>query len=187
MSRTAIAYRRAAPQDMPALRSLHRASLGALGSMHYSPRQIAGLFMTSESVDPALIDAGAYFVAESAGRIVGSGGWTMGRPPYETRIAQAGAGGRADAATIRALFVAPERARRGIARAIMDIVETDAVLRGGAIRFELVATLPAVDFYGALGYQPGPRVEIRLVNGGAFPAQRMAKQVLPEGSLALAA
>ena len=146
MSRNAIAYRRAGAGDIAALRSMHRASLGALGSAHYSPRQIAGLFLTSETVEPELIADGTFFVAESGGRIVGSAAWTRRRPATR-RTCRARRARTARPRRSASVFVAPDRARQGIAGALMDIVESDAVLHGGAIRLELLATLPGVAFY----------------------------------------
>jgi GNAT superfamily N-acetyltransferase len=188
MSVTAIAYRRAQPRDVPALRSLHRASLGALGAAHYSPRQIAGMFLSEETVDPALIADGTFFVAESGGRLVGSGAWTLRRSAYEVRLPRSAVARPPESAAIRSVFVAPDRARRGIARALMDIVESDAVVRGGAVRLELLATLPSEPFYAALGYEPaGERIAAPLVNGAVFPALRMVKRILPEEPARLAA
>ena len=179
MSRT-LAYRRASPGDIPALRSLHRAALGALGAAHYSPRQIAGLFLTRETVDPVLVADGTSFLAEAGGRIVGSAAWTRRRG--------AGTGRRGvETGVVGPVFVAPDWTRRGIGRALMDIVELDAVLHGGAIRLELVSTLAGAEFARALGYSFEKGEQIPLANGGSFAAVRLVKEILPSGAVPLAA
>ena len=62
----------------------------------------------------------------------------------------------ADAARIRAFFVAPEHARRGIGRLILATC-AQAAQDGGFSRLELMATLPGVPFYQAMGFEPvGP-------------------------------
>ena len=160
---------------------MSRASLGALGAGHYTPRQIAGLFVTTETVDPRIIADGTFFVAERGGRVIGSGAWTRRAAGYESRLPPIGGSRRPEVATIRSVFVAPDHARRGIAREIMDIVESDAVLHGAVI-LDLVATLPGIPLYRALGYAPADFVDVTLVNGVRFSGLRMVKHVLADGA-----
>lgn len=167
--------RRARPDDAPALRRLHRRSMSALGQAHYTPRQIEGLFLTVETVDPDLIASGRYFVAEAEGMIVGSGGWSDAMPG--TGRGDDEAADRPDA-TIRAVFVHPSFTRRGIARRIMDIAESDAVLRAGADTIGLLATLSGVPLYRALGYDAGTAIALPLANGETFRAVPMIKPLV---------
>ncbi|HEY1014741.1 MAG TPA: GNAT family N-acetyltransferase, partial [Herpetosiphonaceae bacterium] len=84
-----------------------------------------------------------------------------------------------DAAKIRAFFVHPARARQGIGRLLLDHCEAAAREHGFA-RFELMATLPGVPLYRALGYQPVE--EIAYPAGDvAIPFVRMAKSAVPPG------
>jgi hypothetical protein len=61
---------------------------------------------------------------------------------------------RSDAAKIRAFFVDPQVARRGLGRAILERSEGEAV-RAGFSSFALMATLPGVPFYERCGYVAG--------------------------------
>ena len=74
-------------------------------------------------VDRQLIRDGTYFVVEHDGTIVGCGGWSRRRKRFGSdAIAQSEdqlLDPKHDAARIRAFFVHPEFARRGIARAIL--------------------------------------------------------------------
>ncbi|HYM36459.1 MAG TPA: GNAT family N-acetyltransferase, partial [Steroidobacteraceae bacterium] len=63
-----------------------------------------------------------------------------------------------DAAKIRAFFVAPEHARRGLGRMLLDRCET-AAHQCGFSHFELMATLPGVRLYSACGYVAGTAIE----------------------------
>ena len=175
MTTDAFTLRRATPSDVPALRRMHRRSLRGLGDGHYSAAQIDGLFATVETVDPALIAAGTYYLADVGGEVAGSGGWTLRRPAYEDRIDAGERRGRI--ATMRAIFVDPAFARRGIARAIMTLAESEAILFGEAEGFDLVATLSGLPLYRVLGYRAGARVELPLDNGLTFPGVRMTKSL----------
>lgn len=177
---TWLTLRTARPEDVPELRRMHRRSMRELGGALYTPAQIEGLFLTLDTADPALVAAGRYFVAEADGTIVGSGGWGRAMPG----VAATEADGPPDA-TIRAVFVHPAFTRRGIARRIMDVAETDAVLRGRAETIRLVATLSGLPLYRALGYRAGEAIAVALANGERFPAVPMAKVVTETADAAL--
>ena len=81
-----------------------------------------------------------------------------------------------DSARIRAFFVHPGWARRGIGRAILQRCEK-AIQLAGFRSVELVATLSGVPFYEAGGYSQGERFEIRLPNGLTLPVVQMIKQL----------
>lgn len=170
-------FRKARADDIPALAAMHRASLFALGGRHYGPAVLEGMLADIPTADPALIADGTYSLCECAGEIVASGGWTFRRPCYEdTATAEAsGAAPAAPAATIRAVFTHPGYARRGLARTIMELVETEAAILGGAERLELCATLSGVPLYERLGYSRIAPVRIGLSNGATLEGWRMEK------------
>jgi GNAT superfamily N-acetyltransferase len=187
MSRQGIGVRRAREEDIPAIRAMHRESLRVLGAGQYTPDEIEGVFEAAETVDPGIVADGTFYLAERGGRIVGSAAWTRRRPGYEARLGTDARAVPDDAAIIRAVFVAPDHARQGIARALMDIAESDAVLRGAAVRLDLLATLSGIAFYRAAGYVPGAEANLPLPRGGVFRGLRMSKEILPEPWRALAA
>ena len=106
-------------------------------------------------VDSMLIEDGTYFVAEADDIIVGCGGWSkrktlFGGDQFSNRDASL-LDPRFEAAKIRAFFIHPNFARRGIGRAILDRCEAEAT-RKGFISLELMSTLPGVEFYPACDY-----------------------------------
>ena len=83
-----------------------------------------------------------------------------------------------DAAKIRAFFIHPDFARRGLGTLLLERCEHDAVAHGFS-RFELMATLPGVRLYAARGYQAGARIEWPLGDGITIPFVPMSKQAAP--------
>jgi len=78
------------------------------------------------------------------------------------------------AAKIRAIFVHPAFARRGLGTLILTHAE-QAAARAGFTRLEMGSTLTGVPLYTLKGYAPVERVEIPLPNGAAVPIVRMTK------------
>jgi GNAT superfamily N-acetyltransferase len=81
-----------------------------------------------------------------------------------------------DAAKIRAFFVRPECARRGIGTMILDACEA-AAKAAGFRRLEMGATLSGVPFYAARGYVAIEHVAVPLGDGESLPIVRMAKEI----------
>jgi GNAT superfamily N-acetyltransferase len=79
-----------------------------------------------------------------------------------------------DNARIRAFFVHPDCARRGIGSLILDVCE-NAATEAGFRSFELGATITGERLYSARGYRPIERIEVALINGASLPVIRMWK------------
>jgi GNAT superfamily N-acetyltransferase len=79
-----------------------------------------------------------------------------------------------EAARIRAFFVHPEWARRGVGSAIMNACR-DAAAQAGFQRLELMATLPGEPLYRAFGFAARERVETALPDGVRVPFVRMER------------
>jgi GNAT superfamily N-acetyltransferase len=165
--------RKATLNDRPAISALINASARHLSRADYSAEQIEGAIATVFGVDTNLIIDETYFVAVSAGELIGCGGWSrrrtlFGGDQYSSRDASE-LDPKTEAAKIRAFFVHPEHARKGIARAILEICEA-AARASGFQALELMSTLPGVKLYRACGYEGcdcaeldiGPGVSIRL-------------------------
>jgi len=112
--------------------------------------------------------------------IVGCGGWSRRRTLYggdqfagreDSLLDPAW-----DAAKIRAFFVHPEWARRGIGGMILEACER-AAIEAGFRRLEMGATLTGVPFYRAKGYVEMERVEAPMGEGLTLPIVRMGKDV----------
>jgi GNAT superfamily N-acetyltransferase len=172
----------ALPNDVPALESLIREAVMVLQAADYSEDQRKGALGTVFGVDSRLIEDGTYFKAMAGKTLVGCGGWSRRQTLFGSD-AIAGKNDRrldpeVDAARIRAFFVKPEWARRGVGRQILKACEA-AALSAGFKHFELVATVTGVALYKATGYQIGERYETPLPNGLSLPVVRMAKVATP--------
>ena len=154
-----------------------RASMAALGSKFYDARQVESAIRYIAVADPQIIADGTYFVVEDAGRIVACGGWSRRKKLFTGTAAQAATDGWLDPAKeparIRAMFVDPAHARRGIGRMIVERAEEEARAAGFA-DCELMATLPGVPLYSACGYQPVETTEIVLPDGVRLECLRMS-------------
>ena len=162
MHGTDIRLRRATLADLPLLGPLIAASARELSKDDYAPEQVEGALRGAFGTDTQLIRDGTYFVIEAGGRLAGCGGWSRRRTLFgsdarsdrdSTELDPA-----VDAAKIRAFFIHPEFARRGLGTLLLDRCEQAAVAHGFR-RFELMATLPGVRLYAARGYQAGARID----------------------------
>jgi predicted N-acetyltransferase YhbS len=81
-------------------------------------------------------------------------------------------------ARVRAFFVHPSWARRGIGRAMLARCETE-ILAAGFQTAELVATLAGEPLYASFNYQVIERYNVPMSGGLALPAVRMAKRLRP--------
>src|SRR5260370_20114234 len=151
--------RLAVPEDVPVLRKLIDASVRGLQTQDYTPDQIEGALKTVFGVDSQLIADGTYIVAEanpnateSTGAknvppglmIVGCGGWSKRKTLYGgdhwTGREDSLLDPVRDAAKIRAFFIHPDWARRGVGSLILQACE-DAAGAGRVSRYEDGATL----------------------------------------------
>ena len=182
-SEESIHIRRAIPADIPAIEALIGLSVRTLQAQDHSQAQIEGALGTLLAVDSALIADGTYFVLDAIAdggkpTIVGCGGWSK----RKTLFGGDRASGREDllldplrdSAKIRALFVHPEWARRGIGSIILTACES-AAIEAGFRSFELGATLTGERLFRARGYVPIERIEAPLANGESLPVIRMSK------------
>lgn len=183
---TKIHIRKAITADVPRLREVIEASVRGLQAEDYSPAQIEGALKSVYGVDSQLIVDGTYLVAEVESQkvreIVACGGWSKRKTLYggdqyaarEDSLLDPAQ----DAAKIRAFFVHPKWARRGIGGLILEACENAARV-AGFTRLEMGATLSGVAFYQTKGYAALENLEAPLGNGEVLPIVRMAKTLEP--------
>lgn len=170
--------RLAREDDIPALEALIPLSVRALQAAHYSPAQMEAALGPVFGVDRQLILDATYFVVEQDASIVGCGGWSRRRSLYGSDTNRASADAllnpQSDAARVRAFFVHPAWARRGIGRSIMFACER-AIQQAGFRSVEIVATLPGEPLYSTFGYAVIERFEILMTGDLRLPVVRMTK------------
>ena len=178
MSEADIRLRLAVPEDVPALRQLIEASVRGLQTQDYTPAQIEGALQTVFGVDSQLIADETYFVAETESMIVGCGGWSKRKTLYGsdhwTGREDSLLDPTRDAAKIRAFFIHPEWARRGVGSLILKACE-EAAKAAGFTRYEMGATLTGAKLFEVKGYVAVKPISIPLVNGESLPVIHMEK------------
>ena len=162
--------------DIPALRQLIARSVRELSAGFYDTAQIDAALIAVFGVDTQLIADGTYYVIDAPTGPAAAGGWSFRRTLYGGDQMKGAADPRLDAATeparIRAFFVHPEWARRGLARALYAECSR-AALAAGFRNFELMATLPGEPLYTALGFSVLERTSVMLGKGVELPIVRM--------------
>jgi GNAT superfamily N-acetyltransferase len=166
--------------DRPAIEQLIAASARGLSRADYSEQQIEGAISTVFGVDTNLILDGTYFVADNGGNLIGCGGWSkrrtlFGGDQYTTRDGSE-LDPNSEAAKIRAFFIHPDHARKGIARAILNVCEAEAKAAGFQ-SLELMSTLPGIKLYRTCGYEGNVRVELEVGNNVTIGLVPMRKDL----------
>jgi GNAT superfamily N-acetyltransferase len=182
----AFTLRLATEEDIPALHALIEASVRGLQAEDYTPAQIEGALGTVLGLDTQLIRDKTYFIAETSdesGRalLAGCGGWSKRKTLFG---ADRGPGREpdlldpeTDAAKVRAIFVHPDFARRGLGSLILARVEAEAAAAGFK-RYEMGSTLTGVPLYRLKGYVEVERIGVPLHNGEALPVVKMVKSAV---------
>jgi len=180
-----FSIRPAASADIPILRELIDASVRRLQSGDYSPAQIDSALRTVFGVDTQLVNDGTYLLVEAGPTdsqkktaIVACGGWSKRKTLY---------GGdrwrdrqddmldpKIDAAKIRAFFIHPDWARKGIGTLLLDACES-AARAAGFTRFEMGATLTGAKLFTKRGYVAMERLEVPLEGDITLPIIHMVK------------
>lgn len=174
----AFEIRPATRDDIDAIAFVMRESLRELGAGVYSRVQVASSIDYVGRPDMQLIDDGTYFVVLNGWTMVGCGGWSRRKKPYSGSVQSADDSAlldpARDAAHIRAMFVLPKYARRGIGRQILELCELRAQAEGFR-RVQLVALRSGEAMYLRCGYTPVKQSPVVLENGVILECTLMEK------------
>jgi GNAT superfamily N-acetyltransferase len=175
-----ILLRKATHADIPMLEALIARSARGLSKDDYRPAQVEGALRGAFGVDTQLLTDGTYFIAEDDGQAVGCGGWSFRSTLFggDARVDRDASllDPAAQAAKIRAFFVDPSAARRGIGSLLLERCEAEARAHGFT-RAELMATLPGVKLYAARGYRSTGRVSYDVGMGESIEFMPMTKEL----------
>jgi GNAT superfamily N-acetyltransferase len=175
-----LTLRAAVLSEAEALNTLVRESVLGLSLGDYSREQLESALRHLFGIDTRLIEDGTYYVVEENGRAIACGGWSKRR----TLFGGDQYGDRSDdrldpeteAARIRAFFVHPGWARRGVASLVLDEC-VRAARAAGFHRLELMSTLPGRPFYARRGFRALEDVDLELPDGIRFPLTRMTRDL----------
>ena len=164
----------------PALNELIAQSVRGLSVGYYTPQQIESSIKYIFGVDTQLVIDGTYYIAEVDGQLAGCGGWSKRNTLYggdqHKDIEDPLLDPETDAARIRAFFVHPDFARRGVGTHIINVCES-AAKAAGFKRLELGATLPGVPLYKTMGYTAINETSATLADGVALQIIKMVKDI----------
>ncbi|WP_263416787.1 GNAT family N-acetyltransferase [Terriglobus albidus] len=174
--------RTARAADVPYLQQLLELSVRSLQAGDYGPAEINAAVRTIFTVDTRLVADGTYFVVEAPdGTFAACGGWSRRKTLY---------GGDAqveakepelldpakDAAKIRAIFVHPDHARKGLGSLVLRTAE-EAAAAEGFRELEMGATLTGYPVYLKHGYVEIERHHAPVGGGLTVEVVRMRKRI----------
>jgi GNAT superfamily N-acetyltransferase len=175
-----ITTRLAQPEDIPQLNQMIALSVRGLSIGYYTPSQIESAIKYIFGVDTQLIIDGTYYIAEVDGFTVGCGGWSKRNTLYggdqHKEIEDPLLDPEKDAARIRAFFVHPDYARKGVGRHVINVCEA-AAHANGFKSMQLGATLPGVPLYEAAGYIAVEKIDQALPDGEELSLVKMKKML----------
>jgi GNAT superfamily N-acetyltransferase len=175
-----LPIRLASIRDETELRALILLSASELQKHDYPPDQLTIAVRTVFTLDTQLIADGTYYVIESADGLVACGGWSRrrtlcGGDAHAVRD-DAFLDPGTDAAKIRAFFVHPAWARRGLGSQLLAHCE-QAARAAGFRRCEMAATLTGVPLYLARGYHIVEHGSVPLCGSSTLPVVIMSRSI----------
>ncbi|MEO8217767.1 MAG: GNAT family N-acetyltransferase [Acidobacteriota bacterium] len=175
--------RQATLADIDAIEVLMRESTRALSAGFYDVAEIESAVRYITVPDRQLVQDGTFFVAGDESSLVACGGWSRREKLFTGRQVSAGDSRLLDPAReparVRAMFVHPRAARRGLGRRILERCEAEAAAAGFR-RLELMATLPGVPLYEACGYKKISEAQIPLPGGAVLRGVIMGRTIDPK-------
>lgn len=171
--------RLATEEDEDALRALIARSVRGLAISAYDAETLEAALGTVLGLDRQLIADRTYFAVEADGVIVACGGWSRRKTLYgsDAHVERDAAflDPAVDAAKIRAFFVDPDWARRGLGTLLLETCEK-AAAEAGFRSYEMGATLSGIPLYETKGYIAGERVDVPLRDGHKLGVVKMMKR-----------
>jgi len=182
MEQMSYSIRKAVFADQTKIEKLIAESVRGLSQKDYNERQIELSIKTVFGVDTELIADETYFVVETkTGEIAGCGGWSKRKTLYGASVYSQSRDSELldpelDAAKIRAFFIHPDFARKGIGTMILETCEREAKIHGFKSA-EMMATLPGVKLYAVRGYTQGEEVKVSVGENVDIICVKMRKKL----------
>nr|WP_256489619.1 GNAT family N-acetyltransferase [Pleionea sp. CnH1-48] len=167
--------------DVKVIYKLIQRSSRVIGLEDYTSEQIEAALQSALGLDTQLVEDQTYYVIEDGDRLVACGGWSFRKTLFGNDKEGGRDAGRIDpvegAARIRAFFVDPDYARRGLGTLLLTTCE-NAAIEHGYHQLELMATMPGKRLYERFGYIAAETIEYDLGEGLTIPFVPMTKKVM---------
>jgi N-acetylglutamate synthase-like GNAT family acetyltransferase len=177
---TKITIRNATFDDIDTIKDLIEKSVHGLQAGEYSKSQRDAALGTVFGIDTNLFKDQTYFIIEVGGKLAGCGGWSYRKAMFGADSLTSAEPEKLDpimdAARIRAFFIHPDFARRGLGALILEHCENEA-RKAGFKKCALGATLTGVPFYEKFGYIEIEKIEAPLPNGETLGVVQMGKEI----------
>jgi N-acetylglutamate synthase-like GNAT family acetyltransferase len=163
--------RTASPEDFEAVGALLLASYSSLLAGHYDGGVLEAALPFLSRANTMLLASGAYYVAQTdAGALVGCGGWSLA-PPGDGEIV-AGEG------HVRHVAIHPGWGRRRIGASLLARCFADAETQAQVRIFHCYASLNAVRFYQACGFEIVGLIDMPMGPDLKFPSVLMTRRLV---------
>ncbi|QYF93294.1 GNAT family N-acetyltransferase [Massilia sp. PAMC28688] len=166
--------------EKDAMNALIRRSGTGLAAGFYTEEQARAITREIFGVDSALVADGTYFVIEDEGVMVACGGWSRRATDFGGDHAKSGNDRLLDPASeparIRAFFVDPAMARKGLGSMLLEHC-TQMARQAGFTSLELVSTMPGEPLYIRHGFSALERISLPLSGGVVVALTRMGKRI----------
>lgn len=176
-----VQIRVATMEDFAALAELIPLAVRELSVGYYTAEQIEAANRYIFGPDSKLIEDGTYFVAVAGKELAGAGGWGKRKTLFGGDQMKGEQDPFLDPATepakLRAFYVHPGWARRGIASRIVKAC-FESAKRCGFREVELLATLPGVPLYLHFGFQEVRPLDVSMPNGTTLPCVIMRRSLV---------
>lgn len=169
--------RRATIEDRPAIVEMQHLSLRALGRSCYSDLQIESYLRLTPTLEEYLVADSSYYVAHVGERLAGCGGWSLRAPAYSAVIPGSTPQPHLHLPKVRAMYVHPDFARRGIGRQLLAAIE-GAIVAAGYREAALDATLTGLALYEHCGYVRVGETHAVLADGVRMRFVSMHKRLI---------
>jgi GNAT superfamily N-acetyltransferase len=169
--------------DIETLKALIGTSARILNTQHYTPSQVESIIKYVYGVDTQLIYDQTYLLVSEGDTVIGCGGWSRRKTLFGGDQLKADAPDNlldpaTEPARIRAFFVHPDWARRGVGSMLMQACE-NAAKAAGFSTLELMATLTGEFLYTRFGFLPVEELDVALPDGNTMTVRRMTKDIPP--------
>ena len=177
-----LRIRLATLDDLPATQALIPLPVRGLNAGHYTPAQLEVSLRHVFGADTQIVRDGTYYVVDAGppGALAACGGWSRRRTLYGGDQMKGAVDPVLDPAReparIRAFFVHPDFARRGLGRRLLEACAR-AAQAAGFRALELGSTLPGVALYEACGFRVVERLEQPMPGGLTLPLVRMRREL----------